>query len=79
MDVLLGKLLANLSSLNLLDKMNIIIVSDHGMTQLKDNKIIPLDRYVDLNLIDANKTIYGIVTNIYPTSSDKVYVFKYFK
>ena len=42
------------------------------MTQLKQNKIIPLDRYLDLNLIDSEKTVYGIVSNIHPSSPNQV-------
>ncbi len=75
MDALLGKLLSELKNINMLDNINIIIVSDHGMTQLKENKIISLDRYLNLNLLDQKKTIYGIVTNIYPASNDSVCLF----
>ena len=42
------------------------------MTQLKQNKIIPLDRYLSLDLIDHEKTVYGIVANIHPKSVDQV-------
>ncbi len=49
--------------------------SDHGMTQLKENKIIPLDRYLDLSKINREKTVYGIVANIHPTSPDQVKAF----
>lgn len=42
------------------------------MTQLKQNKIIPLDRYLSLDLIDHEKTVYGIVANIHPKSIDQV-------
>ena len=52
-----------------------IIKSDHGMTQLKENKIIPLDRYLSLDLIDHEKTVYGIVANIHPKSLDQVLIF----
>jgi hypothetical protein len=35
------------------------------MTQLKENKIIPLDRYLDLSKINHEKTIYGSITYFY--------------
>jgi hypothetical protein len=45
------------------------------MTQLKENKIIPLDRYLDLSKINHEKTIFGIVANIHPASPDQVKAF----
>lgn len=69
MDQIIGYLINKLEEENLLDNLNIIIVSDHGMAQMVDsnqNGTQLISNYVDLNLIDSTKTIYGIVANIYP-------------
>uniref|UniRef100_F7C789 Ectonucleotide pyrophosphatase/phosphodiesterase family member 5 n=1 Tax=Monodelphis domestica TaxID=13616 RepID=F7C789_MONDO len=45
----LGYLISELNKEKLWDKMNLIITSDHGMTQCSGEKIIELDQYVDPN------------------------------
>ena len=72
MDTLFGKLLKELSRIGILDKINIIIVSDHGMEQLKSDSNIGLADYIDLKLIDRQKSVYGVISNIYPASMDQV-------
>src|SRR5690606_1770846 len=42
-DSLIGKLFAGLKKLNLLDSTNIIILSDHGMTELSPERVINID------------------------------------
>lgn len=56
---------------NLLDNMNVLVVSDHGMAEML-NKTLIVKNYVDVNLIDSTKTIYGIVSNIYPKNESVV-------
>lgn len=56
---------------NNLDRLiDILIVSDHGMVKMKKTLII--QDYLDLKLIDSNKTVYGIVSNIHPASESAV-------
>jgi predicted AlkP superfamily pyrophosphatase or phosphodiesterase len=54
----------------LLKNMNVIIVSDHGMAQM--TKTIIVKDVVDEKLINSNKTIYNIVSNIYPKNESDV-------
>ena len=37
------------------------------------NGTIVLQNYIDLNLIDGNKSSYGIVSNIFPKNATKVF------
>jgi len=46
-DARIGQLIKGLEERNLFDKVNIIIVSDHGMAQLSHDRIIYLDDYLD--------------------------------
>ena len=46
MDDLLGYLLQNLEGLKIHSNLNLIIVSDHGMTNVSENKRIVLDDYI---------------------------------
>lgn len=45
----IGKLLKGLERLALLQEANIVIVSDHGMVDLSDDRVINLDKWVRLN------------------------------
>ncbi len=46
-DARIGQLIAGLEDRNLFDKVNIMIVSDHGMAQLSQERLIFLDDYLD--------------------------------
>ncbi|MFC2136530.1 ectonucleotide pyrophosphatase/phosphodiesterase [Bacteroidota bacterium] len=46
-DRLLGEILAGLEKRNILEKTNLIILSDHGMTTISPEKTINLDEYID--------------------------------
>ncbi len=46
-DARMGQLIKGLEERDLLDKVNIIIVSDHGMAQLSKERLIFLDDYLD--------------------------------
>ena len=52
MDLLLGYIIAQLKTLEIYHKLNIIIVSDHGMTNVDRKKVILLDEYIDLDQYD---------------------------
>ncbi|TDF41831.1 alkaline phosphatase family protein [Alteromonadaceae bacterium M269] len=45
----IGDLIKGLKTLGLYEEANIIVVSDHGMVDLSDDRIINLDQWVDLN------------------------------
>lgn len=47
LDSLLNKLIINLKEINLFDSTNIILVSDHGMTEVSAERIINLDELLD--------------------------------
>ncbi|XP_038142045.1 ectonucleotide pyrophosphatase/phosphodiesterase family member 5 [Cyprinodon tularosa] len=49
-DEKLGFLINELKKAGLYEKVNLIVTSDHGMTQLSPEKIIELDQYVDRDL-----------------------------
>ena len=53
-DTAIGKLLDGLEQRGIRDKVNIIIVADHGMSQLSRHRIIILDDFVDLSKIDVD-------------------------
>ena len=46
-DARIGQLIAGLEQRNLFDEVNIMIVSDHGMAQLSQERLIFLDDYLD--------------------------------
>lgn len=47
MDNMLGYLIQKLENHQLIDKVNIIILSDHGMAEGSDTKMIALNDYID--------------------------------
>ncbi len=64
MDDLLGQFMQGLEARGLLEKVNIIITSDHGMSPTSDERVIHLADYIDLNpatagveVIDATPTV----------------------
>lgn len=65
MDVVLGYLLNSLENKRLLNEMNVIVTSDHGMAKSNGPPIL-VTTYVDPNLIDFNRSIFAYVSHIYP-------------
>lgn len=56
-DGYIGRLLDSLESRDMYDRVNIIIVSDHGMSQLSPDRVVALDDYIDLGdltFMDSN-------------------------
>ena len=51
-DQLLGYLLDKLNTLDIKDQINLIIVSDHGMSTVTQEKLIYLDDFLDKEMID---------------------------
>jgi predicted AlkP superfamily pyrophosphatase or phosphodiesterase len=53
LDGALGDLLKGVEALGLRDRLNIVIVSDHGMSQTSDERTIVLDDYLDVASVDV--------------------------
>ena len=53
MDSVLGDLISKTNNLSISSKLNIIIVSDHGMTDVYPEKTIDLSSYTDLSSLDV--------------------------
>ena len=51
-DSILGYLLNSINTSELKDRINIIVVSDHGMEEVSNNKIINIRKYIDENEFD---------------------------
>ena len=59
-DGYLGRLLRGLERRAIHDKVNIVIVSDHGMAETNDDRVVVLDDYItldDIDIIDINPTL----------------------
>jgi predicted AlkP superfamily pyrophosphatase or phosphodiesterase len=72
-DRMLGELISGAGRLNLLDRLNVVVVSDHGMSQLSDRRIIYLEDYLDLSTVDVTEwsPVLGLVPR--PGSVDAIY------
>lgn len=75
MDRLVGQMVNKLKSLKIFDLINIIITSDHGMTYAKPNCSINVFDYLDRGLIEPNKTIWGIISHVYPKPGNVCFAF----
>ena len=53
LDEVLGHLVAGLARISVADRTTVVVVSDHGMTQLSDNRVILLDDYIDVDTVDV--------------------------
>jgi predicted AlkP superfamily pyrophosphatase or phosphodiesterase len=68
-DAQIGRLVAGLKERKIFKKVNIIIVSDHGMTAVKPNDVVLLDNYFDIG--KADPIVWGgQVTNIFPKENE---------
>lgn len=73
-DAEMGKLLDELETRHLRDEVNVMIFSDHGMTEVSPNRVINITDYIDTDdlrvVLDAGANVY-IWPN--PGKLDKVY------
>jgi predicted AlkP superfamily pyrophosphatase or phosphodiesterase len=72
-DGYLGRLLRGLERRHLIDTVNIVIVSDHGMAETSTDRVVVLDDYIsldDVEIIDVNPTL-GLFPK--PGREDAVY------
>lgn len=77
LDSLIGKIFSGLRKINLYDSTNIIIVSDHGMTDISNEKTINVENILTTTkqkLID-----YGPVMYVYPEPADKENIYDLLK
>jgi predicted AlkP superfamily pyrophosphatase or phosphodiesterase len=59
-DAYIGRLMDGLSRRGLVDRVNVVVVSDHGMTAVDDTRVIVADDYVspnDVVIADINPTL----------------------
>ena len=63
MDTLLGYIVSKIDNASLWDSVNVLVTSDHGMTEVSTNKLIDLLDYVDKSDI-THAPSYGPVANI---------------
>jgi predicted AlkP superfamily pyrophosphatase or phosphodiesterase len=71
MDQLFGTLLLKLEENGLYNSTNLIVVSDHGMSQLNTSSYIDIYKYAKNGSIDFEKSIiYGVVSNLYATKGN---------
>ncbi|MBI3004670.1 MAG: alkaline phosphatase family protein [Ignavibacteriales bacterium] len=72
-DSVVGRLIAGLENRKLLDKVNIVIVSDHGMSQLSPDRVVYLEDYIDST--DSRVVDWSPVAALIPASGreEKVY------
>jgi predicted AlkP superfamily pyrophosphatase or phosphodiesterase len=76
-DNLIGYLKRKMKAKNLWNQTNIIIVSDHGMTELSKSKTIPLGKII--NLKNVKRRIMGAVTMLQPKKGKEEAVYKTLK
>ena len=72
-DGYLGRLLRGLEQRGILDNVNVVITSDHGLSETHVDRIVALDDYIDLDdveIIDINPTL-GLLPK--PGRQDAVY------
>lgn len=72
-DGYLGRLMAGLDQRGMLDRLNIVVVSDHGMAPTDSGRVVSVDDYIslsDVEISDINPTV-GIFPK--PGKKDAVY------
>lgn len=78
-DQALARLEAGVRQLHLLGRVTFVVVSDHGMTSLSDDRVVFLDDYIDLSgvdVIDWGEAVQmrpraGSITDVYDALKEK--------
>ncbi len=70
---MLGDLLDGARRLNLMERLTVVVVSDHGMSQLSDQRIIYLDDYLDLSTADVTELSPNLGLSPRSGSVDAIY------
>jgi predicted AlkP superfamily pyrophosphatase or phosphodiesterase len=73
LDAALGQLTSGIRNLNLLDRTSVVVVSDHGMSQLSNSRIIFLDDYLDLSRVDVIEWTPNLALAPRSSSVDEIY------
>ena len=62
-DAILARLVAGVESLGLINRTNIVLVSDHGMAALSPDRVIVLDDYIDISTVDIidSSPVVGLI------------------
>ncbi len=76
-DSLIGKIFLGLKKLNLIDSTNVIILSDHGMTELSPDRVINIDKL--LSGFKFKSSDKGTMMFIYPNEEEKNVVYQTLK
>ena len=62
-DDILGKLLRSLAELDIYNKINLIVVSDHGMVDVSENRLINVDNLNISGIIDGKGPVVSVRSN----------------
>lgn len=76
-DRLMGYLKEQMMANDLWSNTNVIIVSDHGMVDLSADKLIRLDKIIDMDHVD--RVIWGAMTGIHPKEGEEEKVYQALK
>ena len=73
-DRMIARLVAGVESLGLAGRVNYVLVSDHGMSQLSPERVILLDDYIDVSSVDLIDTAPIVGLNPNPgVATEKLY------
>lgn len=76
-DSLLGKIFLGLKQFNLIDSTNVIVLSDHGMTELSPDRVINIDQI--LSGFQFGTSDKGTMMFIYPDNDEKNAIYQRLK
>ena len=68
-DSAVGRLVGGLEAARLADRVNVVVVSDHGMAETSPDRVVWRDSYVPTQNVEALST-YGAIAFINPVSGD---------
>ena len=73
MDSLFGVLVKKLDRLSISDKLDIIVVSDHGMTEISSKRTVELGEYIDINSVKQEGSgPYCFLYDLNKNNADKI-------
>ncbi len=72
-DSVIGLLVAGLERRRILDQVNIIVVSDHGMAPTSRDRVVVLDDYVDLARVDVIQSGAFVMLGMRGADADSIY------
>ncbi|GAB5410113.1 MAG: ectonucleotide pyrophosphatase/phosphodiesterase [Balneolaceae bacterium] len=72
-DKLIGYLIQKLTEKDLLDSTNILIVSDHGMVNVSDDRLVVLDEFINTKYIEIIEGSPSLMMNVEEGKLDELY------